>query len=108
MTSLQRFFRSARPAFLALGFVLLLTSLGFAADDYGTIGAAFDRESTGMLNRFACSMRSTGGWIMIGIGMLLAAYDYFIQKQGQILVAAVVGTMFVIILSRILPTGGLC
>jgi len=103
-SNFEKFSALRSPIVMALVLVLLSAAAASAQTATNTFGTAFDEQTTGALDGFTCAMRGTFGWLIIGFGMLLAIWDYFVQKQGHLLIIAVVGVLAVIILSRALPT----
>jgi hypothetical protein len=100
--AVQRLVSSRCKVFLLLGFFALYASNVFATD-LSSFGENFDDASTTALDGFTCAIRGTLGWFLIGAGLLLMLWDYFIQKQGHFLILGMVGVVAVFILGQALP-----
>lgn len=105
---------SKSRAFLTLIVVGILVSLSavsaFALNDVSgdTFGSAFTQQSGNTVCGIACALKGTVGWIIIGFGMIMALWDYFIQKQGNLLIIAIIGVVAVVIVSRAMYAGAGC
>lgn len=86
-------------------FILVVTATSaFAESETAeTIGEA----ARNVVGDLKCLLEGGVGWLLIAFGVLLAVWDYFIQKQGSLLVVAVIGILVIIILRQVLP-GGPC
>lgn len=65
-------------------------------------------SSTDFLNRLGCGLRGTLGSFVIGFGVILVLWEFFVQKQGHMLVIAIVGILGVLILGRVIAPDATC
>lgn len=86
------------------GLVLSSSTLAFADGYTGVLDSQMNESACGV----ASFLKGSGGWLIIGFGMILAVWDYFVQKQGQLLIAAVIGILAVVVLGRAIWAGADC
>lgn len=90
-------FKNLIPFFTVVFVLVVLSSFAFAVD-----------ETTIQTNITLCSvakfLKGAGGWLIIGFGLILALWDYFIQKQGHLIIVAIVGILVVIVVGRVLAS----
>ena len=99
---LTRMLASKKVMFAALAFLLLLATTASAGVGEG-FGENFDKAGSDALTGLACALNGVLGWLLIAFGVLLALWDFFIQKQGHFLVLAIVGVIGVIVLAKSIP-----
>lgn len=113
LTVFSKVFTASGKSFLALAILLAAavfladTSLAHAAET-DAFGAAFGKESSSTVCGVACALKGTIGWIIIGFGMILALWDYFVQKQGNLIIIAIIGVVAVVIVGRAMYAGAGC
>lgn len=91
---------------LAMLVLLVFASSSFASGASSDMMESVGKESDDLVNRLGCGLRGTFGYFIIGFGVVLALWEYFVQKQGHLIVVAIIGVLGVIILGRILPCDG--
>ena len=100
-----RMLSSRKLMFASLAFMLLM--LFTASNALATVGTGFgenfDKAGNDALTGLACALNGALGWLLIAFGVLLALWDFFIQKQGHFLILAVVGVLGVIVLAKSIP-----
>lgn len=98
--AIERLLSSALMRSSIFAAAILLLAAASAHADLNLQG--YDDATDSVLNTIGCNLRGTVGWILIGLGVGLAAWDYFIQKQGQLIVGAILGIIIIFVLGRVL------
>jgi hypothetical protein len=100
---LHKLATSRHAAIAATAVLVLLLSSAAAHADQDQFFQSFNDQGSQTLVHFKCALRGTFGWFMIAFGVILALWEYFVQRQGHLLVVAIIGVIGIIILGRVLP-----
>lgn len=108
MTTLSTSSKKPLFAVVASLFLVMLTALSASAGNAAPIVhdnffKGMNSSGTDTLQNIKCSLQGAFGWMLIAFGILVAVWEYFVQRQGHMIVAAIVGVIVVILLGRVLP-----